>query len=225
MNAQPLEVYMYYARLERTREDADERPVPDSPWTVFGKRVVGRKDRIVYPYGPPGPSNSRLRRLMRRISGKSPQDDSSKGEANSPSSDPLDYGSRTRLQGRQANPTTITDDWKGADIREEEVGTGPGLLDVLTPPERQTAYRLLRVASWQLVFFLITTDVLGWYTAPMAFAQLGYGPGVLVYTFFYLLAFASGQILWRMYMSMDSEMYPVKVGLPSASSSTAVNRA
>ncbi|KAL1406711.1 hypothetical protein Q8F55_008417 [Vanrija albida] len=75
--------------------------------------------------------------------------------------------------------------------------------------EKQTAYRLLRVASWQVVFFLVTTDVLGPVSAPMAFAELGYGPGVLVYTFFFILAFASGQVLWRMYLHLDSEVYPI----------------
>lgn len=75
--------------------------------------------------------------------------------------------------------------------------------------QKETAYRLLRVASWQIVFYLITTDILGFSSAPMAFAELGYGPGVLVYTFFFILAFASGQILWRMYMGLDSERYPV----------------
>jgi hypothetical protein len=36
------------------------------------------------------------------------------------------------------------------------------------------------------------------------------GPSILVYTCFYLLAFCSGQILWRMYLALDSEKYPVK---------------
>lgn len=44
----------------------------------------------------------------------------------------------------------------------------------------------------------------------MAFSLLGFGPGVLVYTSFYLLAFGSGQILWRMYLNLDSQRYPVK---------------
>jgi hypothetical protein len=55
-----------------------------------------------------------------------------------------------------------------------------------------------------------TTDILGFSSAPLAFAELGYGPGVLVYTFFYILAFGAGQIIWRMYMRMDSERFPVK---------------
>lgn len=176
MNAQPLEVYMYYAALERAREAADTRPVPDSPLTVLVKRATGRGTQIVYPDGhEPGKRKAWLRRRA----------------APSDTSEPLEEKRDTTTEN-------------------ENVEGGPGLLDVLSPPERESAYRLLRAASWQLVFFLITTDVLGWYTAPMAFAQLGYGPGVLVYTCFWALAFASGQILWRMYMALDSEQYPVK---------------
>ncbi|BEJ11713.1 hypothetical protein CspHIS471_0201730 [Cutaneotrichosporon sp. HIS471] len=181
MNAQPLEVYMYYAAIERAREDADTRPVPDSPITVLVKRVTGRRTRIVYPDGQP---KDQSRGWLRR---------------------------RLRAEPAPSLPETAVEEKRDTDTKDiENVEVGPGLLDVLSPPERASAYRLLRSASWQLVFFLITTDVLGWYTAPMAFAQLGYGPGVLVYTCFWALAFASGQILWRMYMSLDSEQYPVK---------------
>jgi hypothetical protein len=77
------------------------------------------------------------------------------------------------------------------------------------PGVSESAYRLMRVASWQIVFYLITTDILGFSSAPYAFQQLGYGPGVLVYTFFFLLAFAGGQVLWRLYMKLDSEKFPV----------------
>lgn len=93
----------------------------------------------------------------------------------------------------------------------------PGIVSVGGPEEgpldmsveKETAYRFLRVASWQTVFYLITTDILGFSSSPAAFSELGYGPGVLVYTFFYILAFAGGQVLWRMYMRLDSEKYPV----------------
>lgn len=69
---------------------------------------------------------------------------------------------------------------------------------------------LMRTASWQVVFFLIVSDMMGWFTAPQAFKLLGYGPGILVFTLFFLLAFASGQILWKLYLALDSERYPVK---------------
>ncbi len=185
MNAQPLEVYLYYAALERAREDADPRPVPDSPLTVFVKRITGRSGRIVYPDG------HRLRNGNGTAKSRLPwRKDSAETTASS------------------VEPATPLDEKR--DLQVENVEAGPGLLDVLSPAERESTYRLMRTASWQLVFFLITTDVLGWYTAPMAFSLLGYGPGVLVYTCFWAMAFASGQILWRMYMSLDSEQYPVK---------------
>ncbi|KAL1407205.1 hypothetical protein Q8F55_006621 [Vanrija albida] len=97
---------------------------------------------------------------------------------------------------------------KGQAAGTVQVGA-PEAFDAEIAGQKETAYRLLRVASWQIVFYLITTDILGFSSAPMAFAELGYGPGVLVYTFFFLLAFGSGQILWRMYLGLDSEVYPV----------------
>jgi len=59
------------------------------------------------------------------------------------------------------------------------------------------------------VLYLITTDILGFSSAGEAFQELGFGPGVLVYTFFYLLAVVAGQIIWRLYLTYDSPMYPV----------------
>lgn len=50
--------------------------------------------------------------------------------------------------------------------------------------EWKTASRALRTASWGSIFFLITTDILGPFTTPWAFAQMGYGPGVALYTVF-----------------------------------------
>lgn len=39
--------------------------------------------------------------------------------------------------------------------------------------EREQAYRAFRTAGWISVFYLITTDILGPYSAPWAFSQLG----------------------------------------------------
>jgi hypothetical protein len=43
----------------------------------------------------------------------------------------------------------------------------------VTSAEREQAYRAFRTAGWISVFYLITTDILGPYSAPWAFAQLG----------------------------------------------------
>lgn len=90
---------------------------------------------------------------------------------------------------------------------EKDIETPP---PILTERERESTYRLLRVASWQVVFYLVCTDMLGWYTSERTFAMLGFAPGALVYTVFFILAFAGGQMLWLIYMNVDSEEFPVR---------------
>lgn len=189
-------MYLYYAAIERKREDTDTRPIPDTPWTVLFKRLTGRKSSIVRPPGAVQATNTKSRhvgnfaqRLTRRGNKRAVDDEPQV---------PVD-----EFSSAHEPKTNFHNDGGVAESTD-------GLMSVLSQREQDSAYRLLRSSSWQVVFFLIMTDVLGWYTAPMAFNRLGYGPGVLVYTFFYLLAFASGQILWRLYMNMDSERYPIK---------------
>jgi hypothetical protein len=43
--------------------------------------------------------------------------------------------------------------------------------------ERENASRVLRLASWASVFYLITTDILGPFNAPFAISQTGWVPG------------------------------------------------
>jgi hypothetical protein len=58
--------------------------------------------------------------------------------------------------------------------------------------EWDQAQRAARTAGWAAVFYLITTDVLGPYTVPWAMAQMGYGPGISLYTIFGALAGYTG---------------------------------
>jgi len=76
--------------------------------------------------------------------------------------------------------------------------------------ERSNARRALRQAGWAAVFFLITTDILGPFNAPIAIAQLGYVPGVLLYVFMGIFALYCGLLLWRLFIHLDSDRYPVK---------------
>ncbi|KAI0846056.1 transmembrane amino acid transporter protein-domain-containing protein [Daldinia vernicosa] len=80
----------------------------------------------------------------------------------------------------------------------------------ITEAQRQTANRALRTASWGTVFYLITTDILGPTGAPWAFAQLGYGPGVALYTVFGAMSYYSGWILWKIFCGLDSDRYPIR---------------
>ena len=87
-----------------------------------------------------------------------------------------------------------------------------GVLDTSMIPEEEwlQASRAARTASWGAIFYLITTDILGPYTAPWALSQLGYGPGISLYTIFGVLAWYSGYQIWQMYIALDSDRYPLK---------------
>ncbi|CAJ2509694.1 Uu.00g147200.m01.CDS01 [Anthostomella pinea] len=80
----------------------------------------------------------------------------------------------------------------------------------VTPDQRNTVSRAVRTASWGTIFYLITTDILGPMGAPWAFAQLGYGPGVALYTVFGVMSYYSGWILWKVFLALDSDKFPLR---------------
>ncbi|KZV86995.1 oligopeptide transporter protein [Exidia glandulosa HHB12029] len=76
--------------------------------------------------------------------------------------------------------------------------------------ERIQARRALRLATWWSVFFLITTDILGPFNAPFAFASVGFVPGALLYFFMFVAATWTGSILWHLFIKLDSDRFPVR---------------
>ncbi|KAL3427796.1 transmembrane amino acid transporter family protein [Phlyctema vagabunda] len=76
--------------------------------------------------------------------------------------------------------------------------------------EWKRASRAIRTAGWGSVFYLITTDILGPYSVPWALAQMGYGPGIALYTVFGVMAGYSGFYLWRIFLHLDSDRYPLR---------------
>lgn len=80
-----------------------------------------------------------------------------------------------RRNQAQANATEVSGDRASTpekyDKDEKDVGTRT--TGVVTASEKETAYRAFRTAGWISVFYLITTDILGPYSAPWAFSQLG----------------------------------------------------
>ena len=76
--------------------------------------------------------------------------------------------------------------------------------------EWEQAQRATRTATWGSIFYLITTDILGPYNVPWAVAQMGYGPGVVLYTVFGGFAFYSGLQLWQQFVGLDSTRYPLR---------------
>ncbi|KAI2607830.1 transmembrane amino acid transporter protein-domain-containing protein [Hypoxylon sp. NC1633] len=80
----------------------------------------------------------------------------------------------------------------------------------VTPEQREAASRALRTASWGTIFYLITTDILGPAGAPWAFAQMGYGPGIALYTVFGAMSYYSGWILYTIFCGLDSYRFPIR---------------
>lgn len=87
---------------------------------------------------------------------------------------------------------------------------GDGIITGVTEAEWKQASRAIRTAGWGGVFYLITTDILGPFSTPWAFAQMGYGPGIALYTAFGIMSFYSGWLMWKSYLGLDSDRYPVK---------------
>ncbi|KAG2066629.1 hypothetical protein BDR04DRAFT_1106441 [Suillus decipiens] len=81
---------------------------------------------------------------------------------------------------------------------------------VVAEGEYRAASGALRTATWGSVFYLITTDILGPYSTPWAFQQVGYGPGVACFFVFGIMAAYSGFLLWWMFMKLDSERFPIR---------------
>ncbi|KAJ5917419.1 hypothetical protein N7466_010973 [Penicillium verhagenii] len=75
--------------------------------------------------------------------------------------------------------------------------------------EWRTAARALRTASWGGIFYLITTDILGWGQTPYVFANTGYGLGVGIFILMGLAAAGSGWMIWRTFLGLDSSRFPV----------------
>ncbi|KID94767.1 Transmembrane amino acid transporter family protein, partial [Metarhizium majus ARSEF 297] len=103
-------------------------------------------------------------------------------------------------KGHQTDPATSVADIYSSD---EEIIMG------ISEREWKQASRAIRTASWGSIFYLITTDVLGPFSTPWAFAQMGYGPGVALYTVFGAMAGYSGWIIWKAFLGLDSDRYPM----------------
>lgn len=80
----------------------------------------------------------------------------------------------------------------------------------VTDAEWLNASRAARTATWGAIFYLITTDILGPFSTGWAFSQLGWGPSISLYTVFGCLSAYSGYQLWRMFLQMDSDRYPMR---------------
>ncbi|KAG1855713.1 transmembrane amino acid transporter protein-domain-containing protein [Suillus subalutaceus] len=108
-------------------------------------------------------------------------------------------------RSQESDRRSVASDGKNVAHSSEE---GSGAL--VTAGEYRAASGALRTATWGSMFYLITTDILGPYSTPWAFQQVGYGPGVACFFVFGILAAYGGFLLWWMFLKLDSERYPVR---------------
>lgn len=76
--------------------------------------------------------------------------------------------------------------------------------------ELAVANMSMRTATWISVFFLITTDILGPSSAPWAISQLGYFPGIMLFSVLGAAAVYTGWLIYKMFLKLDSPEYPMK---------------
>jgi len=108
-----------------------------------------------------------------------------------------------------------TGDQIDAERKGSEVAQAYNLSDqrqraTITDEEWTNASRALRTASTGAIFYLITTDIFGPFGLGYAFASMGWGPGIALFTVFAALAGYSGYLLWAMFMGLDSHEFPVR---------------
>ncbi|KAH8177883.1 transmembrane amino acid transporter protein [Sarocladium implicatum] len=86
----------------------------------------------------------------------------------------------------------------------------PRVRATVSDEEWTNASRALRTATRGAIFYLITTDILGPFGLPYAFATMGWGPGIALYTVFAAMAAYSGYLLWDVFLGLDSYQYPIR---------------
>ncbi|KAJ5238993.1 hypothetical protein N7468_003612 [Penicillium chermesinum] len=97
--------------------------------------------------------------------------------------------------------------WSEKDTSPDVKPIGPATHDL--DAEWRQASRALRTASWGGVFYLITTDILGWGQTPYVFANDGYGLGAGIFVLMGLAAGCAGFMIWRVFIGLDSSRYPI----------------
>ena len=75
--------------------------------------------------------------------------------------------------------------------------------------EWRQASRALLTARWGAIFYLITTDALGWAQTPYVFSNTGFGLGAGILILMGRAASASGRMIGRTFLALDSSRFPM----------------
>ena len=184
-NKVTFEEYLHYAKMSRDEETRLYGPGSDfqggpGPAKSFFMRTVARKQSDAR--ADPAKRLSISEAAFGGKDGAFPSDNKETSFA----------GKETSVEGNGAAAHGDTDRWE------------------ITDQEWVNASRAARTATWGAVFYLITTDILGPFSTGWAFSQLGWGPAVTLYTIFGALSLYTGYQIWRIFIQMDSDRYPMK---------------
>ncbi|KAL9064071.1 MAG: hypothetical protein Q9157_007969 [Trypethelium eluteriae] len=185
-----FEEYLHYAKISRA--DEDRVYGPSSEYAAKKPGVVGR---LV-----PGTQS-----MLGRFPGLNKETKQDVSIAQSEHGTQLQHFDKETLENPELRRKSLVSP-------NGETGRhGSGVdTSMISEQEWLSASRAARTATWGAVFYLITTDILGPFSVPWAMTQLGWGPGVSLYTIFGVLAAYSGWQLWKMFLALDSDRYPMK---------------
>src|SRR6266576_5042375 len=103
--------------------------------------------------------------------------------------------------GRQSSPKSSGENekkaWFSAVVAVTDTKSDSSEVPPMTEDEieRANASRAMRITSWTAAFYLITTDILGPFSAPYAVSQLGWVLGIILYFFSSVYSFIPRYIL------------------------------
>lgn len=111
---------------------------------------------------------------------------------------------------KEAHPeSTVTDNDKlGASEKDITLRQTTSPTHDFDADWRQAA-RALRTSGWVTIFYLITTDILGWAQTPYVFANAGYNAAIGVFILFGLAAMCSALMIWKTFLGLDSSRFPM----------------
>ncbi|GAM85071.1 hypothetical protein ANO11243_030740 [Dothideomycetidae sp. 11243] len=115
----------------------------------------------------------------------------------------------TIIPGRRRRQTPVDEEPSKIETPAVNISSPDARMNI-TDDEWINASRALRLATTGGMFYLITTDILGPFSAPYAIATNGWGPGIALFTAFGIMAGYSGYLLWRMFLGLDSYQYPLR---------------
>ncbi|OAA78805.1 Transmembrane amino acid transporter family protein [Akanthomyces lecanii RCEF 1005] len=196
--------FRYWAKVEREEEREAERLYLErrGPMTLK-KAIKGRFSKGVHH------DNKKMDQQDATRTGPSTEEKGGSEHAGIAGRFKSMFSKSSRADGHQNHDNSVLPASASSDDKNAPNVAHGGSSASSLDEEWKTASRALRTAGWSSIFFLVTTDILGWSVTPFVFASVGYGTGVALYIIFGVFASISGLMLWKIFITLDSSRYPM----------------